>query len=122
MYFYKYTGYSDAGKYYYCYDGNKTNHQTFENDFVVTFDNANSGTFTVKFDITSWALSDATNPGYWTRVASTNKEGANDCKILERTNDGKAITIGSRTYTLVNKATADKKYSWGCLGFNITQA
>jgi hypothetical protein len=122
MYFYKYTGYSDASKYYYSYDGSKTNHQTFENDFVVTFDNTNSGTFTVKFDITSWALSDATNPGYWTRVASTNKEGANDCKILERTNDGKAITIGSRTYTLVNKATADKKYSWGCLGFNITQA
>lgn len=122
MYLYKYPNNSDYNKYYFSYDGAASNHGNFKDDFVVNFETDSTGTFTVKVDITNFEISNSTNPGYWTRVASTDKTGPNDAKIGDSANNGKAITIGTRVYTIVNVHNGGKSQSWGCLGFKITNA
>lgn len=117
IYIYRYPNNSTPDKYYHSFNGSSTNQTELEDGFVVDFTNS---TFTISFDITSFGVSNSDKPGYWTRASGTQIGGSTDVKIPERTNDGKSITIGTKTYTLLNVSSGNNTNAWGTLGFKIT--
>ncbi len=92
--------------------GSWTRYNEFERTVTVS-----EGTWTIKFDITALATGNYT--GHFDSTDGTG-ESAKNLDIADSSIDGKNATLGTKSYTLVNKPTSTEEADfWGHIGLTI---